>query len=349
MKRGRTQTTEEHLTGAPEGGRAGGRFGVVPARIRIAAFVFLGVLVLGVGFDLGTASPRLCFACHEMELRAASWSESAHNVVGCVKCHQAPTAWYEVPTRVAGRAGLLARDVAAHLSGEFSDPIDAPSVGSAPVTDDVCLQCHDPNREATSGYRILIDHVEHARRNGSCVSCHVRTAHPLETRGGPLSLMSQCYTCHGAPEYPDADTACGTCHPAGYELLPASHTEERWERGHGDVSEVDATLCVMCHEQSFCDDCHGLPMPHPDRWAAGDQGHAVLAEPDPAVCEPCHSGGPDLCTMCHHTSYEPLTGTWIDQHSVEVKAEGSEYCLTCHPGPYCSFCHTRLVEGGGPE
>ncbi|MDO8880859.1 MAG: NapC/NirT family cytochrome c [Coriobacteriia bacterium] len=337
-------TTDESTAAMPPGGRARSVLRSVPATVRIAVSVVVGILVLAIAFDLGTSSPGVCFACHEMELRAASWAESAHTVVTCVKCHQAPTEWYELPTRVAGRAALLARDVAAHVSGDFADPVDAPAADAEPVSDDVCLQCHDPNRTATSGYRILIDHVEHAKRNGSCVSCHVRTAHPSPTRGGPLSLMGQCYTCHGTPEYPDADTGCATCHPADYEPLPQTHMASAWARGHGDVSEDDAALCTMCHEQSYCDGCHGLAMPHPERWSAGAEGHAVVAERDPAVCTSCHSGGPDLCTMCHHTSYEPLTGAWIEQHSVEVIDEGADYCLTCHSAPYCSFCHTRLVE-----
>jgi hypothetical protein len=342
-------TVDDSRSDTPRDGRGGALLRAVPAPVRIAVYVVVGILLLGVAFDLGTASPTLCFACHEMELRAASWAESAHTVVSCVKCHQEPTEWYELPTRVVGRASLLARDVSAHFGGEFIDPVDAPSAAAEPVSDAVCLQCHDPNRTATSGYRILIDHVEHAKRNGSCVSCHVRTAHPVETRGGPLSLMGQCFTCHGTPEYPEADASCVTCHPADYEPVPQTHETASWARGHGDVSEEDAALCTMCHEQRYCDDCHGLAMPHPDQWVEGAEGHAAEAGRDIAVCESCHSGGPDLCTMCHHTSYMPLTGEWIEQHSAEVIEEGSDYCLTCHTAPYCSFCHTRLVEGGGPE
>jgi len=318
------------------------------APLRVAIGVALGVLVLAMIFDLGTASPGLCSSCHEMGLRADSWSVSAHSTVACVRCHQEPTEWYALPKRVADRGQLLWRDVRAHQSGDYDDPVDVSSAGAAPVTDDVCLQCHDPNRKATSGFRILIDHAGHAKRNGSCVSCHVRTAHPLETRGTAMSLMSQCYTCHGTPEQPEASAACGACHPAGYELLPTSHEEPRWATGHGDVSQSDPKQCTMCHERVFCDDCHGLTMPHPADWAKGPSGHGVLAESDRAICGRCHGGNrPDLCTMCHHTSYDPKVGTWIDQHPIEVKDEGSEYCVKCHPEPYCSFCHTKLVESGG--
>jgi nitrate/TMAO reductase-like tetraheme cytochrome c subunit len=341
-----TETGEEirAVPATPRPARRGIRRVHILARVAIG--VVLGVLVLAIALDLGTASPRVCSSCHEIVPRAESWSVSAHSTVACVKCHQPPTAWYELSKRMVDRGRLLWRDVAAHRSGDYDDPVDAAEIGAEPVSDDVCLQCHDPNRKATSGFRILIDHAEHAKRNGSCISCHVRTAHPIESRGTPMSLMSQCFTCHGTPGQPEASAECGVCHPADYELLPGSHEETTWAVGHGDVQQSDPKQCAMCHTQTFCDDCHGLAMPHPTNWAKGPSGHGALAESDRALCGRCHGGDrPDLCTMCHHTSYDPTVGTWIEQHPVEVQDEGVAYCEGCHPGPYCSFCHTKLVEG----
>lgn len=304
-------------------------------------------LALSIGFDLATSSPKVCTSCHEMDLRASQWAVSAHSTVSCVECHEPVTEWYQVPSRVSNRAGLLARDISAHRSGDYEDPVDRADPASEPIADAVCLQCHDPNRKATSGFRILIDHPEHAERNGSCISCHVRTAHPLESRGTALSLMAQCFTCHGTAQQPDASAECRVCHPSEFDLVPASHAESQWARGHGEVSDTDESQCTMCHEQTFCDDCHGLAMPHPDDWAGGPEGHAVAAEADRGVCATCHGSSPDLCTMCHHTSFDPMQGTWIVQHNLEVKAEGSSYCEECHSRAYCSFCHTRLVEDDG--
>lgn len=328
------------------------RFPRLPAPPRWARVLLVAigaVVALGVALDIGSTSPALCASCHEMTPRSDSWALSAHQVVACVECHQSPTEWYEYPERLSDRIALLSRDLGAHWSGAYAGAVvDAPVDGARPIGDDTCLQCHDPNRKATSGYRILIDHVEHAERNGSCVSCHVRTAHPEESRGGPLSLMGQCYTCHGTADYPEASAECAMCHPADYEPVPDSHEQARWARGHGETWEVDANLCTMCHEQSYCDDCHGIEMPHPERWAEGDEGHAGQATSDPATCASCHDGGPELCSMCHHTSYEPLKGGWVDQHPLEAREEGAAYCFECHEPRYCSYCHTRLVEGDGP-
>jgi nitrate/TMAO reductase-like tetraheme cytochrome c subunit len=325
----------------PGARKPGGRARV----ILIVVLVFVGLVLL---FDVVTASPRLCGSCHEMQPRTESWQQSSHVSVDCVQCHQTPRPWYAYPVTLADRAKLLARDVSAHVSGDFDDPVDGPIEGVPPMADEVCLQCHDANRKATSGFRIKIDHVEHAKRNGSCVSCHVRTAHPVESLGTPLTLMSQCFTCHGTEEQPEASAACFLCHPRDYELIPESHTDNAWTpTQHADAAVTDRKQCDMCHQPQFCDSCHGLEMPHPDDWAKGAEGHAVVAEQDRAVCTTCHTEKPDLCSMCHHKdSFDPTKGTWIQQHFIEVERQGSDYCMECHLATYCVRCHVSWATSG---
>jgi len=315
--------------------------------LRAAGLVLLGIVVLAIAFDAVTSSPRLCVSCHEMRPRAASWQQSAHTGVSCWKCHQEPRPWYAYPLRLVDRGQLLARDVRAHRSGEVSKPVDGPVPGVAPVQDEVCLQCHEPNRKATSGFRIKINHVEHAKRNGSCISCHVRTAHPLANRGTPLTLMSQCFTCHGTAEKPEASTACVLCHPTGYKLVPQSHEPKDWvPQKHATTAKADPKQCTMCHERSFCDDCHGLEMPHPTDWSQGPDGHAAFAETNRAVCTKCHTEKPDLCSMCHHKAYDPMVGSWVKQHFIEVQTDGAQDCMECHAPSYCVSCHVSWASSG---
>ncbi|TDB37816.1 MAG: hypothetical protein D9V44_07140 [Actinobacteria bacterium] len=311
-------------------------------RALVLAAVILGVVLAAVVLDLSTASPRVCASCHEMTSRAGSWERSAHVTVACVKCHEAPHAWYALPARLVDRGKLFARDIGAHISGDYPTQVETRSADVAPVADVVCLQCHSPNRTATSGYRILIDHAEHAKRNGSCVSCHVRTAHPEQTRGNALTLMAQCFTCHGTAEKPDASATCAVCHPSGYELVPASHSGAQWKDGrHGDIALADVKLCGMCHEQRLCDDCHGVQMPHPAGWTKETTGHAAVARTDPTVCSRCHGGKPDMCTMCHHAEYDPKQGAWLDQHGQQVDKGGAAHCIECHGPLSCVQCHVR--------
>lgn len=314
-------------------------------RRSVLVVVVLAAFVLS--FDVITASPSLCGSCHEMKVRADSWERSAHTGVKCWQCHQPPRPWYAYPAKLADRTRLLARDIRAHNTRETTAPVDGPVPGVGPMKDEVCLQCHSANRKATSGFRIKINHVEHARRNGSCVSCHVRTAHPLEGRSNPLTLMSQCFTCHGTAEKPEASPACSLCHPTGYELTPTSHLPaNEWKQQHSVPGKTDPKQCRMCHQQSFCDDCHGLDMPHPDDWAKGREGHAAFAETNRSVCTQCHTEKPDMCSMCHHKAYDSAIGSWVKQHYIEVETQGAQYCMECHAPGYCVRCHVSWATTG---
>lgn len=309
---------------------------------RIAAVLLVALVAIVALADAGTSSAPFCSSCHEMGPRTAAWRESPHAAVQCVKCHVAPYEWYEYPEALVMRAGLITKDLGAHLKNRVtSADVDAARV--RPMADKVCLQCHDVNRKATSGFRILIDHPAHAKRNKQCISCHITTAHPTPERGTALSFMAQCFKCHGAKSQPKASAECRVCHPGGYELKPASHKAKRWAKAHGGIAIKDRQQCTMCHKQSFCDDCHGMVMPHPAKWAQGRNGHAATAQRDRKLCERCHVEKPDLCSMCHHKAYDPEKGDWVKQHTFEVDRKGAAYCLDCHSPVYCSRCHVRTA------
>jgi hypothetical protein len=314
------------------------------------AVILGGFLAFVMVADLLTASPRLCGGCHAMAPATETWRESAHAAVRCVACHESPRPWYETPQRLAERTTQLSRDVYRHVAASRGPSAQTVSTAAgpppfheghetSPMGDEVCLQCHDPNRKATSGFRIRIEHAEHARRNGSCVSCHYDTAHPEPQRGRALSLMSRCFTCHGRAEQPEASAACEVCHPADFDLRPESHEVPAWKRDHGLTGAADKAQCRMCHTEQFCTDCHGVQMPHPEGWARGRSGHAAIAEKNREVCSRCHTEQPDLCSMCHHKAYDPSKGTWVKQHFLEVRREGTVYCMKCHSPLFCVDCH----------
>lgn len=302
--------------------------------IGAAVLVVLAIVVA----DAVTASPATCVSCHEMRLRAGSWARSPHAQADCVQCHEPPTQWHQVMTRLKGRGERLGHDIAAHIRGDYADPVDSSTQPSSTVTDEACLSCHDMDRETTSGRRILIDHKEHAERNGSCISCHDRVAHPLDTRSDELSLMARCFTCHGLQPGAKAPGRCGLCHPPGYSLKPRSHAEPGWTKRHGLLSERDPALCALCHTKKSCDACHGLAIPHPEGWAKRS-GHVDAARSNRAVCERCHTGTFALCSMCHHDDFDPTKGTWVSQHRLSVRDRGTGYCMKCHSPIACIECH----------
>ena len=303
------------------------------------AFMLL-VLAAAVLTDVVTASPRLCSSCHEIQVRARSWERSPHAGVQCVSCHQAPRAWYDLPGRLVDRVRLLGGDIVKHTAGRYRDPIDYRIAGAAPMPDAVCLQCHTVDRKATSGFRIIIDHPAHAKRNGSCVSCHIRTAHPIANRSVALSLMTTCFNCHGTAKTAKAPGRCSLCHPSGYVLRPASHKKAPWPAPHGKLAIADLKQCEMCHTKSTCDGCHGIEMPHPMGWAQTAHGVAAKVR-GRGTCTPCHQGAPDMCTMCHHESYKPGEGPWVQQHAKDAERRGIPYCLKCHSQLECVRCHEK--------
>ena len=316
-------------------------------RARIALAVVGALVLLLVFAGYATSSPELCGSCHEMAPSYDSWIQSAHTTVKCVTCHETPREWYGTPLRAAERARLLTRDTWRHLTGRIGEPNDPAAIGrTSPMPDEICLQCHAPDRKATSGFRILIDHVEHAERTGSCVACHVYTAHPDPVLGKPLSLMIRCYDCHGTAEQPEASDECATCHPADFDLRPPDHLEPPWMRDHGFDAQATPEVCAMCHDQASCDSCHGLAMPHPEGWLRGPEGHGLIVDDDRAVCFRCHTEEPDSCAACHHEQFDPGLGPWIDQHYDAARETGTAACLECHKPVFCTQCHAA-PEGVG--
>ncbi len=324
----------------PEGTKIRLRSGTLLARLRFLVLVLALFSLLVFGADQVTSSPALCGSCHEMGLRARAWKVSPHARVKCVSCHVGTHAWYAFPQALLGRGQLLGRVVVKHFSRASADPVDARAPGAAPMSDSICLQCHDPDRKPTAGLGIVIDHPKHAKRNKSCVSCHVTVAHPRPSRGTALSFMGQCFTCHGASKGSKAPATCTLCHPRDFRMVPASHGDRsKWKRGHGVVAAGDPRQCEMCHVRTLCDGCHGIPMPHPEGWGTRS-GHPVYASRNRQVCARCHDDKPDWCSMCHHKAYSPAKGSWVKQHFLEVQAKGASMCLeSCHSPVYCSRCH----------
>lgn len=313
----------------------------------IAAIAAAAALVVVFAADYATSAPGVCASCHEMRDPVRSWSVGAHTTVGCPECHDEPRPWYDVGGTLAERTNELSAEWAIHRAGAVSVDESSEDTSPTPIPDEACLACHDMSREITMRFGTLIDHAEHAERNGSCVSCHRYTGHPDPDAERPILLMQQCFDCHGHEADAKAPGTCETCHPPAFSLRPVSHNErEVWRIDHGQAALSDRQPCAMCHEDEYCYDCHKLDMPHPDTWAAGTPHHSDVAATDRALCASCHTEKPDLCSMCHHKEYDPAIGDWVKQHPDLVAKTGVIYCTECHSAQYCIYCHTT---GQNPE
>jgi len=309
-------------------------------RIVIGVSIVVVLVALFVASGFAASSPRLCAMCHEMQSKVDTWKVSPHAEVGCYSCHATPRPWYGAPLSVVDSWRLLGRDVRAHWA---SRETTASSMATpTPIPDAACLKCHDPNRVATSRYGLVIKHAEHAKRNNSCVSCHLWSAHPDPKASRATLMMARCFNCHGKPDQPKASGECTVCHTKDIEFKPPTHTTGKWKTVHGQAAKADRQQCVMCHRQAFCDNCHGLEMPHPLGWARGASGHAAVAAKDRTVCAKCHEGNANLCTMCHHRGYDDKKGPWVKQHFAIVRETGAAYCFKCHESVFCVQCHTSV-------
>ncbi len=181
---------------------------------------------------------------------------------------------------------------------------------------------------------------------------------------------------------------CELCHPANFRLKPASHLESGfYPKGHADMAkEAEASVeeakaeseegsaessgeeeelglalpavaevneCFTCHnEEKFCNECHGMEMPHPSEFTSpttptDPKGHPVISKQQPAKCEFCHQvKKTDFCNECHHGSYVSWDykskPPWINQHATAVGDTGIDACTAkCHTTTFCSDCHAK--------
>ncbi|HEX9092587.1 MAG TPA: NapC/NirT family cytochrome c [Coriobacteriia bacterium] len=151
---------------------------------------------------------------------------------------------------------------------------------------------------------------------------------------------------------------CVACHTS-LKALPTTHKAATWLKrasietsaAHPAAFKAGAENCTYCHGDGgvsapFCNNCHKLPMPHPDGFGTKDDGgtHAADAKAGKltkAVCANCHTVS--FCNNCHHGYAGPAP--WLKQHPTVVKAGDPQQCFAkCHKETFCSYCHVRLIH-----
>ena len=312
------------------------------------AGAYIVLMAVGAGIATWSGSPTTCASCHEIQPAVTSWKTSPHAQIGCPSCHEPVRPLYRLPETFVWRAQMLMRDINAHRANPTASSLTTAQANLRPVPDDNCLQCHDLTRAVTLPPGLTMDHAKHVVRNKSCVSCHRSTAHPPSDAEKAVLLMMQCFTCHGRKAGSKAPGTCTECHPASFNMRPLSHSPGyAWLGKHGKAALANRQPCSMCHEESFCSNCHGLAMPHPAGWAKGSSpAHAQFAKTNSQVCVQCHGPAPNLCNMCHHQGFDPSKGPWASNHASTVSERGALFCLTCHDELFCNDCHGRP---GGPK
>jgi hypothetical protein len=201
-----------------------------------------------------------------------------------------------------------------------------------------------------------------------------------------LPRMRGCFTCHQMPEPArgDASGECTTCHlsdaagrmrtefPEGRLeppnwLFNAGHDADFLVR-HKFVAGNNSELCVSCHSESYCTDCHdGRVRPrnvHPGDFLAL---HAIAARQNSPDCSSCHRAQ-SFCLGCHQRTgvtlsgpaenfagrgrFHPPKSVWTDgamgaQHHGSEARRNVSACVSCHTESDCVLCHATAELGGG--
>jgi len=313
-----------------------------------------------------------CTVCHE-GITEAGEDGPLHfpDESTCRQCHQIPHDSREcsichgldfTATRVGMAKHYLKFQHKAHLA--------------LPETVGNCVRCHqDAKRSETT----LIP------RMGTCLSCHAHEdsfddadcdgchqnlraempkpqshivhGHDYANNHGADAAANRalCETCH-------SQSQCASCHGVNVAVLPTRLHFDRpqlsglhragFRSRHGREAQVDGALCVTCHTENSCNDCHaevGLKAgggglgrnPHPPGWltqGAGGGEHGPAARRDPVSCAGCHGGaGEQLCVDCHRVG-----GIGGSIHPPDF--ESSLDARTDQP---CRMCHDPASGLGG--
>lgn len=327
----------------------------VTAVMLLAVFV---IVALGV-----TSTYWFCAeGCHKVQDDTIiAFDASSHNKISCMACHMPVNS--DPITFLLHKATALG-ELYKTVTNTYELPLNPESEVAEEMKPTQCTQCHGDNRTITPGAGIIIDHAIHAEKDVTCTMCHNRVAHPEDfelTLAGnrkheDFMKMEACFRCHGLEKGSKAPGECAKCHPAGFELKPANHMEPGFytkggdSAGHAKLKTDEPEYCRICHvESTFCVDCHGLAMPHPDGF---EKGHGDLGTSKPAVCANCHakggastSGSTQFCNSCHHPEGD-AGRPWIPQHFEVVRKSGAQACFDCHKSTFCADCHVNTALSG---
>ena len=300
-------------------------------RSRIVLQGFGVVLLLLSVTSLTSQSRTVCMSCHAGIAHTDEVVGDAHQTVACVSCHEHGGVVESLTLGVWLRSQhILGGTVAAEPAGTYGV-----------VTGRACLSCHEGIREGVTDNpdrALQVSHKEPLEAGAGCMDCHMLDE--TERIGRRTVGMSSCLRCHDEQQ---ASAECPTCHTGDVSqavLVSLSH------RPRQTISQPD---CYTCHDPGPCDSCHGVRLPHPERYA---RTHMMDAARDiwfggGRTCAECHTSERNSCYQrgCHFSE--------LDYHRAEDPGFPRNHgnrpdmrCDDCHPfaatfDDPCMMCHSR--------
>ncbi|OGU64781.1 MAG: cytochrome C [Ignavibacteria bacterium RBG_16_36_9] len=240
------------------------------------------------------------------------FSHSLHSeLVECADCH----------SKVAESISLNDR-----LLPNHDNCVDCHDVDD----DNECATCHiDDNYEPLMQKHsdLIYNHKIHNILGMNCIDCHKgldKVDYSFES-SEVIPSMEICAACHN--EVKIATNACESCHISTFSLLPQTHRNVDYTRSHKfQAWEVNAN-CMMCHDNTTCQDCH-----------VSTTGITEMNLPDDFYppYQPSNSidGAKQQALLKVHGDFN-----YRYSHGIDAKGKTSE-CQTCHQKEtFCVNCH----------
>lgn len=219
-----------------------------------------------------------------------------------------------------------------------------------------CFRCHgrEPGSPAT----------------GTCTACHPAGSSPRPASHDKADFITWR---HGALAKEAWDVEARALRRAG-EPTVTPQSKAAWTKlspdsratlGEKLVPASAVYYCGMCHAPNFCDDCHGLRIPHSDEFkkppdASDPLGHPAISKLEPNACVMCHTGtNPNFCVSCHHGKtlhhkYNPAQ-PWLKVHPLVAQPGTLGNCYRpplgkgCHDQKTCTDCHFENLWKRRPQ
>ncbi|PKQ20576.1 MAG: hypothetical protein CVT66_04500 [Actinobacteria bacterium HGW-Actinobacteria-6] len=312
-----------------------------PRRTLITAGIWVAVVaVVFIVSNVATSNSAVCLSCHEDNPHVTTTAAAdSHASVACVDCHE--------PGGALGHFTIGGTARALHMIDAWTDLQAQGDYGKA--TSDSCSACHTSELKGvvTNKARGLkMSHAEPLAASAECLDCHKPNEGVV---GAHNAGMNPCLQCHDSVT---ASSECATCHD---RTAAAAARSTATGLAKVQISEV---TCGGCHdEKKECDTCHGVRMPHTQKFMVYAHARAGVVDiwyNGGKTCGRCHTATRNPCTKCH----SEYLGRGHDAGLAEGHKTSDEVrCNTCHQSmafvrgrDYCTdLCHTELAVESSPR
>jgi hypothetical protein len=196
--------------------------------------------------------------------------------------------------------------------------------------DEECSTCHsngvfEPLIQTKS--ELIFSHKDHLGDELDCAKCHkdftsIDYSDEADQKIPPMKL---CVSCHSPEEM--APNFCESCHISTVNLIPQNHVTDNFIRGHKFLAQSFDANCMMCHDNSTCDECHISTTTITENNTPDDFYQPYM--PSQGI----DGTRQQVIERVHELNYRYI-------HGIDANSKVTE-CQTCHQiESFCANCHT---------